>query len=115
MKNRLYELIDKSYKRKGKRRISEEDAEVPTTSATVNPVQTAIPSNVQAATLAIQNDENDDEDDDEMDATINYIINQLSQQKNNQYKYDTSEAALRQQQADQIIKDIQDYIKQNKK
>lgn len=114
MKNRLYELIDKSYKRKGKRRVSEEDAEVATTSAAVNPVQTAIPSNVQAATLAIQNDEND-EDNDEMDATINYIINQLEQQKDNQYKYDTSEAALRQQQADQIIKDIQDYIKQNKK
>lgn len=119
-KNRLFELYDKSYKKHKKhqrRKAKEEDAEVPAVPATTNPNQTAVPSNVQASTLAAQTAINDNEKDNQEkdDAIFEYILQQLEKHKNDQYKYDSSEAVIRQQQADDIIKDIQNYIKNNTK
>lgn len=119
-KNRLFELYDKSYKKHKKhqrRKAKEEDAEVPAVPATANPNKTAVPSNVQASTLATQTAINDNEKDNQEkdDAIFEYILQQLEKHKNDQYKYDSSEAVVRQQQADDIIKDIQNYIKNNTK
>lgn len=116
-KNRLFELYDKSYKKHQRRKAKEEDAEVPAVPATANPNKTAVPSNIQASTLAAQTAINDNEKDNQEkdDAIFEYILQQLEKHKNDQYKYDSSEAVVRQQQADDIIKDIQNYIKNNTK
>lgn len=67
-------------------------------------------SSTSATTLPI---ENKDEDDDENDPTINYILQQIKQHNANQQQQDQMEFAVKQQQADKIIKDIEEYIKNN--
>lgn len=83
----------------------EEDAE---TVSTVTPTGNNGTAPVGATSLT-QNEE----EKDEPDPMIEYILQQMQQNKDKQMQDAQADYLYRQQQAEKIVKDIEDYIKQN--
>ena len=78
-------------------------------------IVTNVPSATTPATTPIlgnQNQQNTGNDD--SDPMIEYILQQIKQNRDKQKQEDQTAFAYRQQQADKIVADIENYIKQNK-
>ncbi len=95
-------------KRKVKR-VKFEDAETPVITVN-NTNDTTSNMSGQTAMPTMNNQDNSSADDSMMD----YILQQIKQNRDKQKQEDQNVFAYRQQQADKIVKDIEDYIKQNK-
>lgn len=87
----------------------EEDAE------SIIPTMTSSSNNSTTSTAPIINSTtNNDQNNQDDDAMMTYILQQIKQNRDKQKQEDQNVFAYRQQQADKIVKDIEDYIKQNK-
>lgn len=88
----------------------EEDAE------SIIPNATSSSNNSTSSTTPVilnQTTNNQDNNQDN-DAMMTYILQQIKQNRDKQKQEDQSVFAYRQQQADKIVNDIEEYIKQNK-
>lgn len=85
----------------------DEDAE---TVSTVTPTGNNGTAPVGATSLT-----QDEEKKDEPDPMIEYILQQMQQNKDKQMQDAQADYLYRQQQAEKIVKDIEDYIAKNKK
>lgn len=89
----------------------EEDAEsiIPNASSSSNNLTPSTTSVILNQTTNNNQDNNQDND-----AMMTYILQQIKQNRDKQKQEDQSVFAYRQQQADKIVNDIEEYIKQNK-
>lgn len=91
-----------------KRKIREDEES--TISATNLNNQNTAPDSAQMISSTNTDENSKDEDKDPM---IDYILQQLKQHNSKQQQQNQLEYAAKQQQADKIIKDIEEYIKNN--
>lgn len=91
-----------------KRKIREDEES--TISATNLNNQNTASDSTQMISSTNTDENNKDEDKDPM---IDYILQQLKQHNSKQQQQNQLEYAAKQQQADKIIKDIEEYIKNN--
>lgn len=89
--------------------FKDEDAETP---GTITPTGIST-SSTTIPTSSINTTNSDDKN--EKDPMIEYILQELQKNKEKQVQDAQMDFAYRQQQADQIVKDIEDYIQKNTK
>lgn len=84
--------------------IADEDDEVvPTvTTGTTSPISTTTPTGI------------DDNDEDDKDPILDYILQQIEQNKQKQIQNAQADYVQREQDAQKIVSDIEDFIKKNK-
>lgn len=85
--------------------IADEDDEVVPTTATgaTTPINTTTPTG------------SDDKEEEERDPIIDYILQQIEQNKQKQIQVAQADYAQREQDAQKIVSDIEDFIKKNQK
>ena len=88
-----------------KKLIAEEDEEiVPTVpTGTTTPMNTATPTG------------SDDDKEDDKDPLLDYILQQIEQNKQKQIQTAQADYAQREQDAQKIVSDIEEFIKKNQK
>ena len=88
-----------------KKLVAEEDDEVvPTVSTgTTTPINTATPVG------------SDEDEDDDSDPLLDYILQQIEQNKQKQIQTAQADYAQREQDAQKIVSDIEEFIKKNQK
>lgn len=84
--------------------IKEDSTSTPSATPTGNNFVQALSSNTS------RNDK-----DEENDPIIDYILQQIKQNKDKQIQDEQAAYAYRQQQAEDLVKDIEEYLKKNKK
>ena len=84
--------------------IADEDDEVipAVTAGTTSPINTTTPTGI------------DDNDEDDKDPILDYILQQIEQNKQKQIQNAQADYVQREQDAQKIVSDIEDFIKKNK-
>lgn len=101
----------KNYKKRNT--IKEEDIETTIPSSTPTGNTNSSSSNVSLPLNSLENNK-DDKNTDEPDPAIEYILQQLQKNKGKQIQDAQLDYNYRQHQANQIVSDIENYLKQNK-
>jgi hypothetical protein len=78
-------------------------------------LNTQTPTGNNGTVPATTNQTTETDNEDESDPMIEYILQQIQQNKDKQIQDAQFDYAYRQQQAEKIVNDIEEYIKQNKK
>lgn len=97
-------MISKERLNKLTRIIADEDDEVvpAVTTGTTSPINTTTPTGI------------DDNDEDDKDPILDYILQQIEQNKQKQIQNAQADYVQREQDAQKIVSDIEDFIKKNK-
>ena len=97
-------MISKERLNKLTRIIADEDDEVipAVTAGTTSPINTTTPTGI------------DDNDEDDKDPILDYILQQIEQNKQKQIQNAQADYVQREQDAQKIVSDIEDFIKKNK-
>lgn len=107
------EESEECVKPRKRKRIKEEDAEtmIPSATPTGNNGTNAMPAATTANPTVAPNPSEDEKD--KPDPMIEFILQQMQKNKDKQIQDAQMDYAYRQQQANKIVADIEDYIKKN--